>query len=365
IEGSSREFIAFDDEEFMRKCIRGMIEQQDPESAFFMFSGKLGEFIGPIDRGWFIAYLAPAKRGKTTYMLDAAIDSVRQRLNTLVVSLEMPESQLMQRYALAITGVKPDVKPYSVMVPIMDCELNQTGECEKSECASTDTIIEEGVMLDYSDYEDWEVCTACRGVFKNGKCEFKPSAWKIPVEKQTISEGDYFKKIQKFNKFFGKYGRVVHMPSKSVTVADIRQELTYLENTQNFIPDVIVLDYADLIKPENSGGEKRHQLDDIWEDLRGWGQEKHVTIISASQTNRTSADVEFIRDIHVAEDYSKIAKLDIAIGLCQTDEMKERGIMNINKVAHRHKEYVQSHVCTVLQEMTHQQSTLDSEFVSM
>jgi replicative DNA helicase len=364
IEGSSRTFIRFDDDDFMRKVIRNMIQQQDPDEAFFMFSGKLGEFIGPIDRGWFIAYLAPAKRGKTTYMLDAVLDSIRQRHNTIIISLEMSEEQLMQRYALAITGVKPDCKPYTVMVPIMDCELNQTGECEKSECPSTDSVIEEGVLLDYNEYDDWEVCTACRGVFTNGKCEFKPASWKIPVDKETVHEGAYFKKVSKFNKLFGKFGRVIHMPSKTVTVSDIREEVAHLENTQNFIPDVIVLDYADLIKP-NGIGEKRHQLDDIWEDLRSWGQEKHVTIISASQTNRISADVAFIRDIHVAEDYSKIAKLDIAIGLCQTDEMKERGIMNINKVAHRHKEYVQSHVCTVLQEMQHQQSSLDSEFTAI
>jgi len=155
------------------------------------------------------------------------------------------------------------------------------------------------------------------------------------------------------------------MPSKSVTVADIRTEVRRLRDSENFIADVIVLDYADLIKPDASTGVKRHDLDDIWEQLRAWGQEEHVLLISASQTNRLSAEVLFIRDIHVAEDYSKIAKLDVAIGLCQSDEMKEQGLMNINKVAHRHIEYVQSHVCAVLQEMRHQQSTLDSEFVVM
>ena len=155
------------------------------------------------------------------------------------------------------------------------------------------------------------------------------------------------------------------MPSKSVTVSDIQNEVRVLKDNENFIPDVIVIDYADLIKPDVANGTKRHELDEIWEQLRAWGQREHVLIISASQTNRVSANVEYIKDVHVAEDYSKIAKLDIAIGLCQTDEMKELGIMNINKVAHRHKEYIQSHVCTVLQEMSHQQSTLDSEFIAL
>jgi len=358
IEGNAHEFVSLDDDEYVRSCIRGMIEQQDPESAFFMFSGKLGEFIGPIDRGWFIAYLAPAKRGKTTYMLDAAIDSVRQKLNTLVISLEMPKKQLMQRYLLSVSGVHPDRKPYTTMVPIMDCKLNQNGECEKDERQGYGAVLTEEGLASYEDEEEWQVCTECRG-----KRDFVPSAWREPVEKENINEGDYFKKVKKFNKFFGKYGRIVHMASRTVTVSDIRNEVAYLENTQNFIPDVIVLDYADLIKPDGGSNEKRHQLDDIWEALRGWGQEKHVTIISASQTNRLSADVDYLKDTHVAEDYSKIAKLDIAIGLCQTDQMKEMGMMNINKVVHRHKEFIQSHVCTVLQEMSHQQSTLDSEFV--
>ncbi len=357
IEGHSTEVTAFNDDEYMRECIRDMVMQQDIETAFFRFSGKLGDFIGPVNRGWFVAYLAPSKRGKTTYMLDAVIDSVHQRLNTLVISLEMPKKQLMQRYALAVTGAKPEMDPYTTMVPIMDCKLNQNGECLKDERAGYGAILTDDGIAAYEDEEDWQVCTECRG-----KKDFEPSAWKVPVEKETVSEGDYFKKVNKFNRLFGKYGRIVHFPSKSKTVAELKQEVHYLEINENFIPDVIVIDYADLIKPD-SAGEKRHQLDDIWEGLRGWGQEKHALMISASQTNRISADVEFLRDIHVTEDYSKIAKLDIGIGLCQTDLMKIMGMMNLNKVVHRHFEFIQSHVCTVLQEMTHQQSTLDSEFV--
>ena len=356
IEGNSREFISFSDTEYIRKCVRDMVKQQDPDSAFFMFSGRLGEFIGPLNRGWFISYLAPAKRGKTTYMLDAAIDSVRQRLNTTVVSLEMSSMELMQRYCIAVTGAKPEMKPYTVMIPIMDCRLNQNGECEKDDRKGVGAVLTDDGLRTYVDEPDWEVCTECRG----GR-DFIPSGWKVPIEKEYISEGDYVKKVDKFNKFFGKYGRIIHMPSKSVTVADLKGEIAHLEYTQNFVTDVLIIDYADLIKPD-SNGEKRHQLDDIWEYLRGWGKEKHVLIISASQTNRISADVEFLRDIHVAEDYSKIAKLDVGIGLCQTDLMKEMGMMNLNKVVHRHKEFIQSHVCTVLQEISHQQSTLDSEF---
>lgn len=357
VEGNSHDFIAFNDDKFMRSVVRDMIMQQDPDNAFFTFSGRLGEFLGPIDRGWFVAFLAPAKRGKTTYMVDAAIDAVRQRKNTIILSLEMPEKQLMQRYALSITGCKPETEEYTSLSPIMDCTLNQEDECDLAERVGVGMVDvdDEGNPM-WEENEGWEVCTVCRG-----KPTFRPTSWKIPITRALVNEGDYLKKIKKFNKFFGKYGRIVHMPSKTVTVQDIRAEVSRLEYDQNFIPDIVVLDYADLIKP-NNGGEKRHQLDDIWEYLRGWGQENSVTIISASQTNRVSADAEYLKDTHVAEDYSKIAKLDLGIGLCQTDKLKERGVMNINIVAHRHKGYIQSNVCTVLQDMAHQQSHLDSDF---
>ncbi len=360
IEGNSHDFIAFNDDDFMRTVIRAMVLQQDPDNAFFTFSGRLGTFIGPMDRGWFIAFLAPAKRGKTTYMIDAAIDAIRQRKNTIVISLEMPENQLMQRYAMAVTACKPEQDEYTALHPIMDCMLNQEDDCDMTERVGIGELeVDTNNIPLWEDNKGWEVCTACRGTYK-----FKPTAWKIPIVKKTIAEGHYFKKVNRFNKFFGKYGRIVHMPSKTVTVQDIRNEVSRLEFEQNFIPDVIVIDYADLIKPDGNGrNEKRHQLDDIWEYLRGWGQENSVTIITASQTNRISADALYLKDTHVAEDYSKIAKLDIGIGLCQNDELKERGIMNINVVAHRHKGFIQSNVCAVLQDMEHQQSHLDSEFV--
>jgi len=358
IEGNKRKFIAFNDEDFIYLCVRDMIEQQDLDTAFFRFSGRLGEFIGPVNSGWFIAFLAPAKRGKTTYMLDSAIDSINQKLNTAIISLEMPEKQLMQRYILAITGAKPEFGSYVVNIPIMDCRQNQDGSCEKAERVGSETIINDEGKYTFQDMPNWTVCTACRGGH-----DFIPAAWKVPIDKDNVSEGDYLKKVAKFNKYFGKFGRIIHMPSKSVTVEDIRAEIAQLIITENFIPDTIVLDYADLVKPSVRTGQKRHDLDEIWEELRAWGQEDNALIISASQTNRVSADVEYIKDTHVAEDYSKIAKLDIAIGLCQNDIMKEDGMININVVAHRHNDYIQSHFCTVLQAMDIHQSSLDSEFV--
>lgn len=356
VQNTSHAFKRLDDASFVRSCVRTMVQKLDDAEVFFKFPGRLGTFLGSFERKWFVSFLAPAKRGKTTYMVDSAVTSVTRRLNTAIVSLEMPSEQLMARYMLSITGIYPEVATHTHMVPLMDCVKNQEGICTLENRVGAGSILGE-VPLTYDDMPEWVRCDVCRA-YK----DFIPTSWKEPVEKKYISEGDYVKKVNVFNRLFGRYGRVIHLPSKSVTVTDIKERISDLHNSENFIPDVIILDYADLIRPEVSTGQKRHDLDDIWEDLRGWAQEDNFLLISASQTNRISAGVDYIKDIHVAEDYSKIAKLDVGIGLCQTDQMKQRGIMNINKVVHRHEEYVQSHVCTVLQDIKFQQSSLDSEF---
>ena len=105
----------------------------------------------------------------------------------------------------------------------------------------------------------------------------------------------------------GKHCRAIHIPSKTATVSDLQTEVELLRQRENFIPDVIIIDYADLIKPDSHDA-KRHQLDDIWEELRAWGQTDSALIITASQTNRLSADAQYMKATHVAEDWSKAAK---------------------------------------------------------
>lgn len=361
LKSSNFEWVNFADEDFVRMCVRQMVQQQDLDSAFFSFDGRLGEFIGAIDRGWFVSFLAPAKRGKTTYMMESIVTAIRRKLNVVVLSLEMPIPQLYKRYLLCTVGERPGLDEREVPTPVMDCEHNQDGTCElpqRSNNGSYGSLMHgEGARLSYTESPDWVPCTECRS-----KPEFKTTSWQIPITKVSLTESEFVKRTESFNKLFGKYCRAIHVPSKTATVSDLKTEIRLLEQRENFIPDVVVIDYADLIRPDVMSGTKRFDLDDIWEQLRAWGQTDRVLIISASQTNRMSAEAEYMKDTHVAEDYSKIAKLDVAIGLCQNDLMKERGMLNLNKVAHRHEDYVQSHFCTVLQELGHQQAVLDSEF---
>ena len=51
-------------------------------------------------------------------------------------------------------------------------------------------------------------------------------------------------------------------------------------NSTPDIPDVIIVDYADILAPEDTRqSEKRHQVDETWKALRRLSQEWHALVI--------------------------------------------------------------------------------------
>ena len=93
---------------------------------------------------------------------------------------------------------------------------------------------------------------------------------------------------------------------------------------QNIEPDLIIVDYADLLTSKSSK-EKRDKLDDIYTSLRGLASEMKLPIWTASQVNRSGAREEIIQGDRIAESYSKMMITDFAMSLSRNAEDKENG----------------------------------------
>lgn len=74
-------------------------------------------------------------------------------------------------------------------------------------------------------------------------------------------------------------------PTKSATTNTIRSHLEKLKR-QGIVPDMIIVDYADLLRPLSGRKEKRDELESIYEELRAIAQEQNSALWTASQTNR-------------------------------------------------------------------------------
>ena len=105
---------------------------------------------------------------------------------------------------------------------------------------------------------------------------------------------------------------IKHYPTKSVSVMGLRSHIEKcIMNDKK--PDVIIVDYADLLR--GHGQEKRHELEGIYEDLRGMAGEYEIPVWTASQANRSALEEDVIDASKVSESYGKVMVADFIISL--------------------------------------------------
>tara|TARA_R100000008_G_scaffold384_1_gene360 strand:- start:122 stop:1489 length:1368 start_codon:yes stop_codon:yes gene_type:complete len=114
---------------------------------------------------------------------------------------------------------------------------------------------------------------------------------------------------------------VKEYPTKSASAMTIRSHLDKLR-TRGIDVNLILIDYADLLKPKKSYSEKRHDLESIYEDLRGIAKEFECPIWTCSQTNRTGYNAELVSAESISEAFSKCFVADFIFTLSRTADDK-------------------------------------------
>ena len=111
-------------------------------------------------------------------------------------------------------------------------------------------------------------------------------------------------------------------PTKSASTKSIKNHLEKLKK-QNILPDVVIVDYADLLRPISHGAEKRHDLESIYEELRGMATEFNCAFVTASQTNRGGLNAEVITMESISEAFNKCFVADFIFSLSRTPQDKQ------------------------------------------
>ena len=108
-------------------------------------------------------------------------------------------------------------------------------------------------------------------------------------------------------------------PTKGATVNTLASHIEKCR-LQGFDPDLVICDYADLLR--GHGKEVRHELGNIYEDLRGLAGEHEVPVWTASQANRSALSDDIIGAEKIAESYAKIMTADFVVSLSRKIEDK-------------------------------------------
>jgi len=93
----------------------------------------------------------------------------------------------------------------------------------------------------------------------------------------------------------------------------------------NFKPDLIIIDYVDLLRSKKKNREKKEEIDDIYTSTKGLARELNLPIWSVSQVNRAGAKDDVIEGDKSSGSYDKIFISDICISLSRKKEDKING----------------------------------------
>tara|TARA_R110000765_G_scaffold269921_1_gene368791 strand:- start:269 stop:1636 length:1368 start_codon:yes stop_codon:yes gene_type:complete len=106
-------------------------------------------------------------------------------------------------------------------------------------------------------------------------------------------------------------------PTKTASPNTIRAHLEKLKKRSHKI-DMILVDYADLLRPVTNYKEKRNELESIYEDLRAIAQENKCPLWTASQTNRTGLNAEVVTMESISEAFNKCFVSDFIFSISRT-----------------------------------------------
>ena len=110
-------------------------------------------------------------------------------------------------------------------------------------------------------------------------------------------------------------------PTKSASVQTIKNHIEKLKRGD--LSDMILVDYADLLRPDRQQGEKRHELEETYESLRALAQIYEIPVWTASQTNRSGLNAEVITMEAISEAFNKCFVADFIFSLSRTVQDKQ------------------------------------------
>ena len=147
--------------------------------------------------------------------------------------------------------------------------------------------------------------------------------------------------------------KLIAFPNDTLTISRIDQQLDAWESQESFIPDVIIIDYMDLIVPDtlHSGEQVRHGIGKIWGGVRRMSQERHCLVLSASQSDTESYDTKWITSKNFSESKQKNAHVTGMITLNQTREEKRRKVMRLGTILTREEEFDDHKGVAILQSL--------------
>lgn len=178
----------------------------------------------------------------------------------------------------------------------------------------------------------------------NGNIDHEIREFRGPLDEKTCKAAQI--KFQKAIKSRECYFKLSCHSNNSITVYGVKDVLRELER-DGFVPEVVVVDYADNLGPPNSRMESRDQINLTWSILRQISMDRDCLLVTATQGNRESYEAKTGKMKHISEEKRKLGHIDAMAFINQSDAEKDVGGYRLNWIKNRNTGFSPKRCCYV------------------
>ena len=272
----------------------GFLNFLKSDDAADSFSTGIAEFdnrgILPSRKELFLL-LGAKKKGKSWWLIHLAKQALLARWKVLIITLEMSEKLYARRLIQSLFS------------------------CTSREAANIPLTT-------------FEKDTFGRVIQPHTEMVQRPSLRDQKTQIEITKKFEYLSKRMKLI--------VKQFPTSTLTVQGLKAYLAGLEQYLNFVPDVLILDYPDLMNLDTRN--LRIDTGQLYKELRGLAVEKNLALLGVSQGNRESETAKLTTGVHLAEDWSKAGTVDCLLTYSQTPQEKTQNLARLYVDAARNTE---------------------------
>jgi replicative DNA helicase len=245
--------------------------------------------LGPTRKELWL-FIGNAKAGKSWALGQLAKSSLRHRYRVVHITLEMSEKRTTQRYFQSLFAMAKRKDEFD----ITRFQRDTLGRINGFDTAKSRPALS---------MDDPKI---------RKKLEYRIDRWSSRILDNIL---------------------VKEFPTGQMSVLQLRAYLDNLEASEKFVPDLLVVDYPDLMKLDKDN--YRLALDEVFKELRGLAVSRNIALAAVSQSHRSAAKAKQVGVENVAEAYSKIAHSDVVITYTQTPAEHKLGLARLHVAAGR------------------------------
>lgn len=186
-------------------------------------------------------------------------------------------------------------------------------------------------------------------------------------EIKNLSKETYFNKINTIKK--ETTGRLIikEFPASTTNCSVLSQLLRELHLKQNFKPDVIYVDYLNLLRSAHlkiGSANSYEYIKNITIELRDLAISQEVPLITATQLRREGNSNENPTMEDISESFAVNFTADFMCGMIATQDLRERNIVLFKQLKNRFSDYNENSKCAVTFDRKKMRFINDSEFVN-